>query len=57
MIAVLLVWIVLAPIGAWIIGAGIRMSEQHRPVVADDATGEGPCQHADEAAEELVVAG
>jgi hypothetical protein len=53
--AVLLVWILLAPVAAWVIGAGIRLSEQRRPVVADDAAGEGPCQRAE--VEELVVAG
>ena len=51
MIAVLLVWILMAPIGAWIIGAGIRISEQRRPVVADD----GSCQQAE--VEELAAAG
>jgi hypothetical protein len=55
MIAVLLVWILLAPIGAWIIGAGIRLSEQRRPLVADDAADEGSCQQAD--VDELVAAG
>jgi hypothetical protein len=54
MIAVLLVWILLAPIGAWIIGAGIRLSEQRRPVVADDAA-EAACQQAN--VEEMVAAG
>ena len=54
MVVALLVWLFLAPLGAWVIGAGIRVAEQRRPVVADDA-GEGRC--AAEAVEELAAAG
>jgi hypothetical protein len=56
MIVVLLIWILLAPVAAWTIGAGVRLAEQRRPVVADDSD-EGACQPAEEALPELVAAG
>jgi hypothetical protein len=54
MTVVLLIWILLAPVAAWTIGAGVRLAEQRRPVAADDS-GEDACQWAD--VQELVAAG
>ena len=53
MIALLLLWILLAPVAAWIIGAGIRLSEQRRLLVADETADEGSCPEV----EELVATG
>ena len=55
MIVVLLVWLFLAPLGAWVIGAGIRAAEQRRLVVADDAAGDPLCQQTDDAAHHLAA--
>jgi hypothetical protein len=55
MIVALLVWLFLAPLGAWVIGAGIRVAEQRRPVDVDDAAGDLPCQASDDAAEQLAA--
>ena len=57
MIVVLLIWILLAPLGAWIIGASIRLSEQRRPVVADDAAEDGPCSQDEEVGQLVAAAG
>jgi hypothetical protein len=56
MIVVLLVWLLLAPLAAWTIGAGVRLAEQRRPVVVDDSD-EGPCQPAEDDVRELAAAG
>lgn len=56
LLVVLLVWLFLAPLGAWIIGSAIRLAEQRRPVV-DCAADEAPCQQADAAADEPVAVG
>ena len=53
MIVALLVWLFLAPLGAWVIGAGIRVAEQWRPI--DDAAGDLPCSESDDTDELTAV--
>ncbi len=57
MVVVLLAWILVAPLAAWIMGAGIRLAEQrrHRTVV-DGAADEAACTEVDEVAEEFAAA-
>ncbi len=57
MIVVLLIWILLAPLAAWAIGAGVRLAEHRRPVdvdvdeVADDL----PCRPSTAAPDQLAA--
>ena len=57
MVVLLLAWVLLAFLGAWIIGAGIRLAELRRPRIASDAGVESACQQSDEAVEQLAAAG
>lgn len=56
MVVVVVVWILLAVVSAWFIGAGIHLSEQRRPVVVDTADG-GPGAHEADARELVAAAG
>jgi hypothetical protein len=53
LLAVLLVWFLLAPVLGLIVGASIRGAEKWH----DDATREAPCQQFHEHVEELAAAG
>ncbi len=59
MTVVLLVWLLLAPLSAWIIGAGIRAAERRRPVDADEAAGQAAgdlaCRPSTAAPDQLVA--
>ena len=57
MVAILLAWILVAPLAAWVMGAGIRLAEQRRSgTVVDGAADEAACTEVDEVAKEFAAA-
>ncbi len=55
MIVVLLIWILLAPLAAWAIGAGVRLAEQRRPVDVDEVADDLPCRPSTAAPDQLAA--